>query len=212
MVVLLCSLCTPCLAYAGDDVILTKEFVDFTKMTNAELNNYIDYIAEMSSKNVRRADPALQQAWLAAAQIARNLGYDCAATMVEHSVKNMNYSETSVYGDGPLLTKIKTTDAYRDYVADMLASGETYYTESFVITKNDNADLFYALHNVSTNSLGTMPGTNLATYIVTLYDTFDFAYDNDYDDLFTTAVNNWAWLCQQTYLLNSITITLSTFA
>lgn len=166
----------------------------------------------MSSKNVRRADPALQQAWLAAAQIARNLGYDCAATMVEHSVKNMNYSETSVYGDGPLLTKIKTTDAYRDYVADMLASGETYYTESFVITKNDNADLFYALHNVSTNSLGTMPGTNLATYIVTLYDTFGFAYDNDYDDLFTTAVNNWAWLCQQTYILNPITITLSTFA
>ena len=210
VVVLMCSMCAPSLAYAGEDVNAIEEFVDFTTMTNVDLNAYIDQIAERNF--IRRADPALQQAWLAAAQIARNLGYACAATMVEHSVNNMNYSETSVYGDGPLLTKIKTTDAYGDYVADMLASGETYYTKSFVITKNDNADLFYALHNVSTNSLGTMPGTSLVTYIVTLYDTFDFAYDNDYDDLFTTAVNNWAWLCQQTYVLNPITITLSTFA
>lgn len=43
VVLLLCSMCTPCMAYAGNAVILTNEFVDFTKMTNAELNN----IAEM---------------------------------------------------------------------------------------------------------------------------------------------------------------------
>lgn len=48
----------------------------------------------------------------------------------------------------------------------------------------------------------------LAVYTITITDTFDFAYDNDYDDLFTTLVNNWAWLCQQTSVLNPIDIEL----
>ncbi len=47
-------------------------------------------------------------------------------------------------------------------------------------------------------------------YLITVHDTFDFAYDNNYDDLFTTTVNNWAWLCQQTHVLNPIEINLST--
>jgi len=78
------------------------------------------------------------------------------------------------------------------------------------IQKSDNADLFYALHRVSTSGTGFMIGNSIMYYLITVHDTFDFAYDNNYDDLFTTTVNNWAWLCQQTHVLNPIEINLST--
>ena len=68
----------------------------------------------------------------------------------------------------------------------------------------------YALHRVSTSGTGFMIGNSIMYYLITVHDTFDFAYDNNYDDLFTTTVNNWAWLCQQTHVLNPIEINLST--
>ena len=63
---------------------------------------------------------------------------------------------------------------------------------------------------VSTSGTGFMIGNSIMYYLITVHDTFDFAYDNNYDDLFTTTVNNWAWLCQQTHVLNPIEINLST--
>lgn len=201
------------------DAFLTA---DIAQMTKDELNLYIDQIAEYcqtaypestSLYSVNAEVPGLVgQAWLAAAEIARDEGYVCAAIAVECSVNNVNLTESThvVYGDGPFLTKLKTTNAYQTYLASLLASGNTNANGSFVITKSDNSDLFYALHNVTTSATGSFPGTALASYMITITDVFDFALDNDYDDLFTTLVNNWAWLCQQTHVLHPITITLST--
>ena len=41
-------------------------------------------------------------------------------------------------------------------------------------------------------------------------DTFDFELENNYDDLFTTLVNNWGWLCENAGVLHPIKITLKT--
>lgn len=77
-------------------------------------------------------------------------------------------------------------------------------TGSFAFTKNDNADLYYALHNVDIQISRLFDLT-----IVNITDVFDFEYDNDYDSLFTSIVNNWAWLCQQTNVLNPISINIA---
>lgn len=44
---------------------------------------------------------------------------------------------------------------------------------------------------------------------VNVYDIFDFALDNDYSSLFTTLANNWTWLCQNTGVLNKVTININ---
>ena len=153
-----------------------KYHVDFSGMSIDELNKFID---KMKDEDQTRASGNLlnntQLAWLAAAQIARDKGYECAALMVNSGLKDF--------------------------------SGGSW---SFTIQKSDNADLFYALHRVSTSGTGFMIGNSIMYYLITVHDTFDFAYDNNYDDLFTTTVNNWAWLCQQTHVLNPIEINLST--
>ncbi len=210
-----------------ESVIDTLLNANLTQMTEDELNLYIHQIAEICQTNntvITSPDSTnaevpggvvpgvVGQAWLAAAQIARDKGYVCAALAVEHSVKNINIKEAThvVYGDGPFLRELKATSAYQTYLNSLLESGETNVDGSFEITKNDNSDLFYALHNVTTSATGTFPGTSIATYEITITDVFDFALDNDYDDLFTTLVNDWAWLCQQTDVLYPITITLIT--
>ena len=154
-----------------------------------------------------------QLAWLAAAQIARDKGYECAALMVEFSVYNIDYSESVTDSSTPLLDKLNTTTVFNNYKNKVLNSGLKDFSGgswSFTIQKSDNADLFYALHRVSTSGTGFMIGNSIMYYLITVHDTFDFAYDNNYDDLFTTTVNNWAWLCQQTHVLNPIEINLST--
>lgn len=195
-------------------------------MTVDELNDFIDFVAENYNTITITGNAneysvcadygssiipnAVGMAWLAAAGIARDEGYEWAATMVELSVYNVNLEESIVYGNGPLTLAVKATDAYQDYLDYLLNCGKTSTNDSFCITKSDDADLFYALHNVTTSATGSFIGTSYASYMVTLTDVFDFEYDNDYDDLFTSLVNNWAWLCQQTHVLYPITITLST--
>ena len=168
-----------------------KYHVDFSGMSIDELNKFID---KMKDEDQTRASGNLlnntQLAWLAAAQIARDKGYECAALMVEFSVTVFNNYKNKVLNSG-----------LKDF------SGGSW---SFTIQKSDNADLFYALHRVSTSGTGFMIGNSIMYYLITVHDTFDFAYDNNYDDLFTTTVNNWAWLCQQTHVLNPIEINLST--
>ena len=66
-----------------------KYHVDFSGMSIDELNKFID---KMKDEDQTRASGNLlnntQLAWLAAAQIARDKGYECAALMVEFSVSN----------------------------------------------------------------------------------------------------------------------------
>lgn len=188
--------------------------VDFSGMSIDELNKFID---KMKDEDQTRASGNLlnntQLAWLAAAQIARDKGYECAALMVEFSVYNIDYSESVTDSSTPLLDKLNTTTVFNNYKNKVLNSGLKDFSGgswSFTIQKSDNADLFYALHRVSTSGTGFMIGNSIMYYLITVHDTFDFAYDNNYDDLFTTTVNNWAWLCQQTHVLNPIEINLST--
>lgn len=183
-------------------------------MSIDELNKFID---KMKDEDQTRASGNLlnntQLAWLAAAQIARDKGYECAALMVEFSVYNIDYSESVTDSSTPLLDKLNTTTVFNNYKNKVLNSGLKDFSGgswSFTIQKSDNADLFYALHRVSTSGTGFMIGNSIMYYLITVHDTFDFAYDNNYDDLFTTTVNNWAWLCQQTHVLNPIEINLST--
>ena len=72
-----------------------KYHVDFSGMSIDELNKFID---KMKDEDQTRASGNLlnntQLAWLAAAQIARDKGYECAALMVEFSVYNIDYSES----------------------------------------------------------------------------------------------------------------------
>lgn len=211
--------------FESEDVLIEHILnADLTKMTKDELNSYINQIEHLcktyefdktSTYSANAEVPGLVgQAWLAAAEIARGEGYVCAAIAVECSVNNVNLSETThhVYGDGPFLKKLKLTSVYQSYLNSLFLSGKVREEGSFEITKSDDSDLFYALHNVRTAASGMSIGTPLASYIITISDVFDFALDNDYDDLFTTLVNNWAWLCQQTHVLHPITITLSTYA
>lgn len=82
------------------------------------------------------------------------------------------------------------------------------YSGSFKITKKMNSDLFYALYNVNAKETHRGAG-NFTSYYVEITDTFDFSYDNNYDSLFTSLVNNWAWLCQQTGCLHKIKVKIN---
>nr|PZN08907.1 MAG: hypothetical protein DIU64_09695 [Caldicoprobacter oshimai] len=192
-------------------------------MTNDELNDFIDRIAEAyttstkssklvstnSTTLVQKGYDPLQLAWLAAAQIARNKGYTCSATLVEYSVRDVPYSEG--FGvSGPFTAKIRPTPVYKNYLARLKAGTITKNPWPLIFTKADNPDLFYSLHKVDVYATGYMVGTPFASYIVTISDTFDFDLDDNYmDDLFTTLVNNWAWLCQQTHVLHPIPVRIT---
>lgn len=175
----------------------------FHNMTNEELNEFITNVSLNQESNYATASVTgiysveLKLAWLAAAQIAINLGYPCAGTLVSKSVANSDYYEDS----GSFASKIKATTAYKNWSKNTSIS-------SVEIVKSDNADLFYALHNVNINIIGS--SSSGARVLVA--DVFDFAFDNNYDDLFTTAVNNWGWLSQQIHILNPISVTIYFYA
>ncbi|WP_242990415.1 hypothetical protein [Faecalibacterium prausnitzii] len=130
-----------------------KYHVDFSGMSIDELNKFID---KMKDEDQTRASGNLlnntQLAWLAAAQIARDKGYECAALMVEFSVYNIDYSESVTDSSTPLLDKLNTTTVFNNYKNKVLNSGLKDFSGgswSFTIQKSDNADLFYALHMIS---------------------------------------------------------------
>ena len=157
-----------------------KYHVDFSGMSIDELNKFID---KMKDEDQTRASGNLlnntQLAWLAAAQIARDKGYECAALMVEFSVYNIDYSESVTDSSTPLLDKLNTTTVFNNYKNKVLNSGLKDFSGgswSFTIQKSDNADLFYALHRVSTSGTGFMIGNSIMYYLITVHDTFDFAW------------------------------------
>lgn len=189
----------------------------FKSMTNDELNQFItnvmlSYEANSNSTSGNAVaygttvpQGTLEQAWYAAAQVARNLGYTCAAKLVECSVDGQAYIENS-YGSGTGLftDKIKASSKYNTFLTS--ARGKTSKTD---LVTFDSGDLFYALHNCTFQSTGNMPGSIFATYTINVTDTFDFAYDNDYNSLFSSAVNNWGWLCQQAGVLKKIPVKIT---
>lgn len=199
--------------YAADAIVdsvqseeeyLEQLSTQFENMTNDELNKYIEGMAVSSlARGTTVTTSSVKGAWLAAAQLAKNAGYTCAATLVVCSVNGTSYTETD---GGAFGKKIKATSVYKNYFNTVKSSKKTSYSGSLCFT---SGDLFYALHNVSIKSSGTLVGTAFASYIHTVSDVFDFAYDNNYNSLFTTLVNNWAWLCQQTGVLNKISVKIT---
>ena len=181
----------------------------FAQMTNEQLNNYIDSVQKSSKMTLDSTNylgsttASIKLAWLAAAQIARNMGYPCAAKMVECSVNNESYIENSDI----FSRKIDDSSVYKNYLSS--ARSQKYTDNSIVFTKGDDSDLFYALHKVDIKTTGVLLGTELATYTVEITDRFNFNLDNNYDSLFTGTVNNWAWLCQQTSVLHDIFVSIT---
>jgi len=193
----------------NNSVLFSDTIDQFSKMNITELNKYINDIykgqlktSKSNSTNVVDPITDLKLAWLAAAQIAKLNGYPCAAKAVEYSVLGIDYTEDNG-SSGLFASKILNSSAYRNNIGYIRRNGLTYSNEVIEFTKSDNSDLFYALHNV------TMTVNKVSNdYPVEIFDIFDFAYDNNYDSLFTSLVNNWAWLCQNTFVLNDIYINI----
>lgn len=158
-------------------------------LSEPELQEVIDCVKTASEEKFSMEIVAAKGAWLAAAQIARLSGYPLSATLVEHSVWNSDYSETN----GNFADAIKTTDVYQR----MVENGEG--SDSF--EKSDYVDLFYSIHSFSYYSSENSQGVR-----INVRDTFDFAFDTSYDSLFTSIVNNWAYLNQNVGVLNPIEV------
>ena len=178
-------------------------------MSNDELNEYIDEIARkyeedsLSSRSITVPETSLESAWLAAAQIAYNSGFQCAGLIVNHSVRNLPYVATNM-STNSFYTKVSATSVYRNYVT-AIKNGNSVPT-SFAFTSSMNRDLYYAMHRVNI-AYSTMGTGILKTYNIVITDTFDFEFER-YDSLFSTLVNNWGWLSQRAGALHPISITL----
>lgn len=217
LMICLCSVTQGDVIFAADNNInrLSMTSNQFENMTNDELNQFIDNIKnlydnrEVNIENTYAVSDVptgpVELAWLAAAQIAENNGYTCAAKLVECSVYNTPYIEDSSLanpGEGGIFyNKIIFSSCYNTYFSYLENLSLSF--GAFEFTKNDNSDLYYALHNVNIQLSRILDLT-----IVNITDVFDFEYDNDYDSLFTGLVNNWAWLCQQTNVLYPISVSI----
>lgn len=92
----------------GELAKVQEEKNKFDEMSVNELNGYINSVKDMYSsdrsikqKRVLAArGGGVQGAWLAAAAIARKKGYPCAATLVECSVRNCAFKESSIAAKG----------------------------------------------------------------------------------------------------------------
>lgn len=186
----------------------------FESMTVGQLNQFIDSIAKKSNpqqirpNGITPINPGihfndLQDAWLAAAMIAKRKGYPCSAELIKCSVKGKDYIETAS-SDGLFRKKIRKIKPYKNYMKPIMRNKEAYSSGSFKIEKSDNSDLYYALHSVDIN---TVKSTN--NYAVEITDKFDFDPMTEYDSPFTASVNNWAWLCQHTAVLSPIEISIT---
>ena len=166
-------------------------------MTVPQLNSYIDTCkknAESLSRTTGEREPEawIALAWVAAAMIAKKVGFPCAAALVENSVRGIDYSEFN----GIFAEKIKASDVYKNRQISLTPV-------SIKWEKSDDQDLFYALHEatISYSSVSSQGG------IATVTDIFDFAYVDDWSG-FTNKINNWGWLCQETGVLNPINVSI----
>lgn len=190
-----------------DTISLTKAETILENMSLEELNVLIDSIANdecklgafvnTTSKEEKKgvSQKAIKLAWLAAAKIARVKGYGCSATLVENSVNNRNYRENG--SSGLFRNKIVRTRAYKHYIKKA-KKNKNYNGTLITFNKNDSSDLYYALHTAT----ATLSKKN-KKYRVNVYDKYDFDLQH-YKSLFSSIVNNWAWLCQHTGVLHVI--------
>ncbi len=189
---------------------------DFESMTNEELNQYIDNVmlsyennretGEVTTNGVNVPEGSLEAAWLAASMIATNMGYTCGGKLVECSIYGQPYIENSVSsGTGLFTDKILSSAEYNKYFWENI-SGRTSTSGSFPFK---SGDLFFALHNVNVQSSATLPGTIYTTYTINFTDTFDFAFDNNYESIYKSAINNWGWLSQQLGALKKIPVRIT---
>lgn len=160
-----------------------RDLIKFSKkiknMSEYELQNVINY-AQINSETRQVTNIIqLKAAWLAAAQVAKLAGYSLSAKLIENSVFNKDYFETN----GMFSDKIKMTPLYRTMIRERDGQAE--------FTKPMDKDLYYSLHGFSYTSSQSSSGMRL--YIT---DTYDFELDTGYDSVFTSIVNNWAYLCQ----------------
>lgn len=164
---------------------------DLSGMTIEELNDYIHrlYLQSTAPDGGLERVAVLSAAWIAAAEIAGLAGFPCAAAVVKSSARGQDYVESN----GLLANKIKTTKAYAEWVV----STSTYIT----FEKSDNADLFYAIHHANVNVIGGPSGARQR-----FTDIFNFEFETDMQDLFSTLVNDWGWLSQNIGALSPINV------
>lgn len=178
------------LAYQGS---IEKSMVslDFSNMSVEELNSFIHSIAIQSAGNnttTSRSD-IISLAWIAAAEIASRVGYPCAGAVVKSSALGQDYIESN----GLLAETIETTDVFTTWKSN---------PEKYIIfKKSDNSDLFYAIHKADISVTGNSSGARAR-----ITDTFDFEFETDMEDLFSTIVNDWGWLSQNIGALSEITV------
>lgn len=151
----------------GNSKKFVNELLGFRQMNNKELNEYIDdTLRKYSRKSIYTLESVsnytnndcsinslipsvteLKLMWLAAAEIARNLGYQCSATLVECSVLGIPYNEDT--GDGGLFhDKIITTNTYRK-IDNLIKTNKVIYDMVYdegCFERSDNSDLFYSIH------------------------------------------------------------------
>lgn len=172
---------------------------DLEQLNVEELNELIHELVNSQSRNTYALVPTpvnretAKLAWLSAAAIARKAGYPCAATIVEHSVLGKDYVETN----GSMASVIKTTRAFNNWKKNTSLG-------NIVFTKDDNKDLFYAFRGVGIKLNGNSTG---ARAIIT--DRFDFRFETDLSDLFTTLVNDAGLLFQWAGVLEEINIKIT---
>ena len=182
-----------------------NEYKNLQSMSIEELNEYISSIKdEQDGDSLYRAqsvppDVQLRIAWLAAAEMAKKAGYTAAGTIVQYSVLGVNYSENN----GFIADKIKRTTIFRTLLYHVKQTKKPVH-RSHIFTKSDSSDLFYTFHEATFTINKNINSNNYYTH---LYDYFDFALNKvKYDDLFTTLVNDWAWLNQNAHILKNINI------
>ena len=163
----------------------------FENMSSEELNQLIHLIAlqEDGSDKVSTPYSSITLAWIAAAEIVSKSGYPCAGAVVK----------ASAYGDDYIVDN--------GLIANTIAASATFATwkqnrdKTIVLEKSDVPDLFYAIDKASIGVSGSSSGAHAL-----LTDKFDFEFETDMGDLFSTLVNDWAWLSQRIGVLTPINI------
>ena len=179
-----------------------KWYQQIQSMSTEELNALIDAIASGSEvlplayPDYPVNDP-IASAWFAAGQIAINKGYTCSGLLVQYSVCNTNYSETN----STFAAKIKKSSEY-DKFLDALPTAhmDAEFNKDGTI---DGNDLYYSLHGCDFDLRSSSYGARCH-----VTDTFDFKVESYKGDLFSTFVNNWAWLSTQLSYLHVITVSI----
>lgn len=190
-----------------EDGITIEDDLIIANMSDDQLNRMIDNIYQAnittSVRSVKNTD-SVKTAWRLAAQILRNNGYYCSATLMEYSLNGMNYKESefaSVQRTGVFSRTLPGSTAYSNYKSKV-RNGKNPKGINF--DDGDVADLHYSLGHVDTKVV-----SRAGTYTSLITDTYDFSYQN-YEKLLTTLVNNAAWLSQHVGVFNPIDVSIYT--